>query len=106
MALSKRITLPNGVAVNYHRVVRVDIVTNQQNVVEVASYTSRAKRREEKDWYARDGGQDGADGEGIDVYIETTLFDVPYDQDMTVESAYGWLKAQPMFEGAIDAADA
>lgn len=95
MALNKKIGLGNGVVVNYHRVVRVDIVTNQQNTIEVASYTSKTKRAEEVAAIES--------GTPMNVYIDTLFFDAPYDQSMTVESAYEWLKAnRPEFEGARD----
>ena len=48
MALSKNITLENGVATNYHRVVSMNTITNIQNIIEVASYTSKEKREEEQ----------------------------------------------------------
>lgn len=96
MALSKRVTLPNGVQVNYHRVVGVRMVVNVQNIVEVASYTSRAKREEER---AALSSEDPA----MDVYIETGIYEAPYDPAMTPETAYEWLKAnRPEFEGASD----
>ena len=85
MALSKRIELDNGVAVNYHRVVSVNIITNQCNVIEVASYTSRSKREEEAAAI-----ENSAD---MNVFIDTRFYNAEYDQGMTVESAYGWLKS-------------
>ena len=46
MALNKKIELDSGVVVNYHRVVSVNKITNIQNIIEVASYTSEDKRDE------------------------------------------------------------
>jgi len=95
MALSKKIGLGNGVVVNYHRVVRVDTITNVQNVIEVCSYTSKSKREEERDAIAA--------GEPFNVYTSTAWHVAPYDQFMTVEGAYEWLKSNvPDFEGASD----
>lgn len=95
MALSKRTTLPNGVQVNYHRIVKIDKIINVQNVIEVASYTSRAKREEERDALASCAP--------MDVYIDTGIYGTPYDPGMTPEAAYGWLKAnRPEFDGATD----
>lgn len=85
MALSKRITLPNGIACDYHRVVSLSIVTNVANLVEACSYTSEAKRAEERAATAA--------GEAMDVYTATRYYEAPYDQGMTVEGAYAWLKA-------------
>ena len=94
MALSKEIELPSGVAVRYHRVVSLNCITNVANLVEVASYTSAAKRAEE-----RAALESGAP---MDVFIETSVFEAPYDQTATIGSAYAYLKTLPEFEGAQD----
>lgn len=119
MALSKRITLPSGVQVNYHRVVGVRAIVNVQNVIEVASYTSRAKREEERAWYEEEArrlsiaGREvltdeerallDAEHAGMDVYVETGIYEAPYEPGMTPEAAYAWLKEnRPEFVGATD----
>ena len=94
MALSKRITLANGVTTNYHRVVSVNAITNVQNIIEVASYTSKAKRVEEQEALVA--------GEKADVFISTSILSAPYDQSMTVVLAYEWIKTLPEYEGATD----
>lgn len=95
MALSKTVQLGNGVEVVYHRVVRVDCITNVARVIEVASYTSAAKRAEEK--------AKTAAGEPMDVYMETRFYEAPpSDAGMSCAEAYEWLKRQPDFEGASD----
>lgn len=110
MAISKKITLANGVAVNYHRVVSVNTVTNVSNIIELASYTSKAKRTEEK--AALEAGRAAAAAEGgdapnagaveHDVFIQTSYYNAGYDQGMTIVDAYEWVKALPEFEGATD----
>lgn len=94
MALTKQIELPSGITVGYHRVVSLNIITNHVNLVEVASYTSVAKRGEEQEALAM--------GAPMDVFIHTATYEAPYDQSMTVESAYEWVKTLPQFEGAED----
>lgn len=95
MALHLKRTLPNGVSVEYHRVVRVDGMTNVGTTIEVASYTSAAKRAEEK--RALDAG------EPMDVWTETSLHAAPWSEAGTsCAEAYEWLKRQPGFEGASD----
>lgn len=84
MALGKTIDLDNGVGVSYHRIVSVNTVTNVANIIEVASYTSQKKREEEQ--AAVPGG------EPMSIYIHTSFVNAPYDQTMTVEGAYGWIK--------------
>lgn len=94
MALSKRITLANGVQTNYHRIVAVTHVTNVQTTVEVASYTGRGKREEEQAALAAN--------EPMDVFIETQLLVVPYGVVSTVSDAYEWLKGTEQFADATD----
>ena len=95
MALSKIVQLGNGVEVVYHRVVRVDCITNVARVIEVASYTSAAKRAEEK--------AKTAAGEPMDVYMETRFYEAPpSDAGMSCAEAYAYLKTLPEFDGATD----
>lgn len=94
MALSKRVGLGNGVVVNYHRVAEVRTITNVATEVTVTSYTSKSKRAEEQAALAA--------GEPMDVYMEAAYYEAPYDQHMSVDSAYEWLKTLPEFEGAAD----
>lgn len=93
MALSKAISLDNGVTVTYHRVVSVNTVTNVQDIIEVASYPSREKREEE-----RESVPNGID---MNVYIFTQFINAPYGECPTVASAYEWLKGN-----ILDFADA
>lgn len=97
MALYKEITLGNGVVVNYHRVVSVNIITNVQNIIEVASYTSKEKREEEKTAIETEGDSN--------VFIETTYLNADYDQTMSIVSAYDYLKTLPEYEDATDVMD-
>lgn len=94
MALGKAIELSNGVVVNYHRITSLNIITNVQNVVEVSSYTSEAKRKDEQEALSKD--------EITDVFVHTMVLNVPYDQSATVENTYEHLKTLPLFEGAED----
>lgn len=94
MGLSKMIALGSGVTINYHRIVGVNTITNVSNVIEVAGYTSRAKRAEEKAALES--------GEPMNVYVDTSYIDVPYDQAMTINSAYAYIKELPEYEGATD----
>lgn len=92
MALQKEIELPSGVVVRYHRVVSLNCITNVANLIEVASYTSAGKREEEKAAVAT--------GEAMNVFLETTIHHAAYDQSMTIDGAYDYLKSLPDFDGA------
>lgn len=94
MALIKEIVLDNGITVNYHRIVSVENVTNQLSIIEVASYTSEAKRLEEKEKLANN--------ESMDIFIYTEYISLEYTQDLNVDTAYEYLKTLDKFAGAID----
>lgn len=94
MALYKELEKANGVITKYHRIVSMNIITNVQNVIEVASYTSQEKREQEIEALKQ--------GLEHDIYINTLYLTSSYEQTMTVEGAYEWLKTQEMFVDALD----
>lgn len=94
MALIKAIELENGVTVNYHRIARIENIINCETIIEVASYTSKAKREEEKT--ALDNH------EPMDVYIKTRYIPMKYEQSMDIVGAYEYLKTLEDFDGAED----
>lgn len=94
MALIKEIELNNGVKVNYHRIVSVNNVTNHASIIEIASYTSKEKREQEKEAFEK--------GEFIDVFKETKFIEKEYEEELNVVSAYAYLKTLPEFSGCAD----
>lgn len=94
MALYKEIELDNGVTVRYHRIVSLNKITNNCNLVEIASYTSEAKREEEK-LAIKDGLE-------MNVFIETTVINTDYDEKATIEEVYEYLKGTEKFKDAED----
>ena len=94
MALYKEIEQSNGVITTYHRIVSMNVITNVQNTIEIASYTSQEKRQEEINAMEH--------GIGCNVYISTSFKNAEYNQDMTIKSTYDWLKTLPDFEGVED----
>ncbi len=97
MAIIKSITLDNGVAVNYHRVVSVNNITNHASIIEVASYTSKEKRQEEKNALAN--------REEMNVFIDTKYMEIAYDKDLNVNSAYEYLKTTETYSNCTDDLD-
>lgn len=95
MALNKEIELDNGIVLNYHRVVSINKITNQNTIIEISSYTSEAKREIEKEALEN--------GEVFDVYIHTTYVNKEYDETDTIENLYNYLKTTEMFKDAKDA---
>lgn len=102
MGLKKHEMLPNGVQLNYHRIVTLTQHVNNNTFVEVQSYTSQAKRKEEQAAIAANQAAGEAVAE-YDAYTETRFFNWPYDPEMTVAKAYKALKELPEFEGAEEA---
>lgn len=94
MALKKEIEMNNGVIMNYHRVTSLNVITNVQNIIEVSSYPSEAKRIQEQIALTK--------GESYDVFVHTEIVGVEYDQEMTIKSAYDYLKTLPVYQGAED----
>lgn len=95
MGLSKRITLGNGIQTNYHRIRTIMHDVGNKTLVDVVSYTSRARRDEE----LASGGL-----EEMCVHVEWHEHD--YDDALTLADAYAWLKELPEFEGATDVLEA
>lgn len=91
MALRKKITLDNGISLNYHRIASLHVTTNVLNTIEVKSYVNQKQRT-----------KDAPSTEDIDVYTRTQFLTCDYDQNMSVVSAYEYLKTLPEFEGATD----
>lgn len=94
MALSKQIELENGVLVNYHRIVSINKITNVSNIIEVASYTNKDKREEEK--------QSILEGTPMNVFINTQYINSEYDETSTIENTYEYLKTLDKFKDAKD----
>ena len=97
MAIIKNIELENGVTVSYHRVVSVNNVTNISSIIEVASYTDKSKREEEK--------QAIISGNPMNVFIYSEYISVSYDPTLNVNSAYEYLKATEKYSNGIDDLD-
>lgn len=102
MALQKEIELENGVTLKYHRIASINKITNICNNIEVNSYTSEEKRNKEKE-YQLVQKKNSADEEltdeekeilekGINVFIESEYIQIPYNENMTIENAYDFLK--------------
>lgn len=101
MALLKKIELDNGVTVNYHRIVTINKVTNNTTIIEVASYTSEEKRREEIDSLAK--GQETGEAVPMNIFIDTTYINKEYVEDETIKDLYDYLKTTEKFKAAENA---
>lgn len=97
MALQKQIELENGIIVNYHRILSINKITNNQIVIEVASYISERKRQEEIDYY-----NSQEEDKSMNVFIDTTYINTEYDENKTIKDLYEYLKTTQKFENAED----
>lgn len=100
MALKKEIELNNGIITNYHRIVSLNKITNKSNVVEIASYTSKIKREEEKQ--ALKEGEISKEAIPIDVYVNTSYINKAYSENETIQEVYDFLKTLEQFKDAED----
>lgn len=113
MALKKEIELENGIILNYHRITSLNKITNITNIIEVSSYANEKQRQKEKEYQdvqkKNTSGQELTIEEqellekGINVFIETDYINVPYDESMTIEEAYEYLKTTEKYKNAEDA---
>lgn len=97
MALLKEIELDSGIVLNYHRIVAITKITNHSTILEIAGYTSQAKREQEIKQFEN--------GEEITVYIDTTFMSVDYDEESTIKNWYNYLKTTEKYYGAEDDED-
>ena len=113
MALLKHMNASNGVPLEYHRITNLMIGTNVGNTIMVNSYIKSEDREREIDnlkaeKYNQEMLEKDPNSELIDtsnyipVYCEGLFFGTPYDQFMTIDDAYEYLKTLPEFEGAVD----
>ena len=98
MAIKKEIELENGIIVNYHRIVSINKVTNNCNIIEVASYTSEKQRNKEKEYY-----ESTDEDKRMNVFIETEYIQKEYSENETIEECYEYLKKIDKFKDAEDA---
>ena len=97
MALKKEIELENGITTNYHRIVSINKITNNCNIIEVASYTSEKQREKEKEYYSSTD-----ENKSMNVFIETSFIQKEYSENETIEECYEYLKNSEQFKDAED----
>lgn len=97
MAIKKEIELENGIIVNYHRIVSINKITNDCNIIEVASYTSEKQRDKEKEYY-----RSTDENKQMNVFIETEYIRKDYSESEKIEECYEYLKILDKFKDAKD----
>lgn len=108
MAIIKKIELENGVVINYHRIASLNKITNISNNIEVSSYTNKTQRAKEQRYQELQTKENltieeqGELEKGINVFIETDFIQTPYEQNMSIEEAYNYLKTTEKYKEAED----
>lgn len=112
MALQKEIELENGIILNYHRIASLNKITNISNNIEVNSYVSESQREKEKAYQElqiKNASEEELTEEekeelekGINVLVEADYITIPYDENMTIENAYEYLKTTEKYKEAED----
>ena len=90
MALYKAVKQSDGVTTCYHRILFLQTTVNRQNSIAVLSYVDNESREGEKETVE------------YQPYQRSTTYETSYDESMTIEKAYEYLKTLPQFEGAKD----
>jgi len=89
MALYKDIKQDDGIITKYHRILYLTHTVNSHNSIAIVSYTDRESR--DTDIVSENR-----------PYRKAITYEIDYDENMTIESAYNYLKTLPEFEGATD----
>ena len=89
MALLKTIKQNDGVITSYHRVLYLQAMINSHISIAVVSDINEEGRRSDN-------------GEGVRPYRSAITYEKDYQENMTIEEAYAYLKTLPEFEGAED----
>lgn len=90
MALYKAIKQSDGVTASYHRILYMTQTVNRQNSIVVLSYVDGDARAIERDSIE------------TQPYSKSKTYETSYDENMTIVSAYEYLKTLPQFEDAED----
>lgn len=89
MGLAKTIRI-DGIPMGYHRIRFLTVDVNQLNTIDILSYLSKEERDREDDL------------EDPPYKVQWAV-ETAYNPEMSVTSAYEYLKTLPKFEGAEDA---
>jgi hypothetical protein len=100
MALNKDIELENGIVTKYHRIVRLDFITNEKTIIEVGSYINENKREEEINALIQ--AKETGEYPETNIFIETHYIEKEYNENDNIKSCYEYLKTLDEFNKAKD----
>lgn len=95
MALSKPIKQNNGIVLNYHRIANIRNVVNDKTYLDVISYVDKEEREKEQNQPKYSPSKEN-------IYRVNNIYKLPYNDTLTIEDAYEYLKTLEVFEGSED----
>ena len=95
MALLKAIKQNNGIVLNYHRISDIKNIVNDKTYLNVISYIDKEEREKEQK-------QPKYSPNKQEIYKVNNIYDLPYNDTLTIEDAYEYLKTLEDFEGSED----
>ncbi len=96
MALKKKVRMPNGLELGYHRIALLIIDTNNQIRILRYSYVDEEARNIEKAY------EKGEVENVVFPYVDADYISFDYQDGMCLDKAYRLLKQLPEFDGAED----
>lgn len=112
MALKKEVILKNGIIVNYHRIIGLNQMINQNIEIQLLSYLDESKRNEEKEFQDIQNkvskGEEVSEEEmqkissGFETYTSYSNYQIEYEDDFGIKDAYDYLKTLDEFKDAED----
>ena len=94
MALYKKIKNEFGIPLEYHRINNIDHIINGNTKISIYSYVDEGEREKEK---SRE-----QDVYYEDVYTSIDVVELEYNDELTVEQAYNYLKTLDKYKGSTD----
>lgn len=95
MALSKPIKQNNGIVLSYHRIADIRNVVNDKTYLDVISYIDKEEREKEQNQPKYSPNKE-------EIYKVNNTYNLPYNDTLTIEEAYEYLKTLEVFEGSED----
>lgn len=95
MALQKTIKQDNGVVLSYHRIADIKNIVNDKTQLKIYSYVDKAERQKEKE-------QPKYSPNKKEIYKITSYEDMEYNDVLTIEDAYNYLKKLDKYKDSID----
>ena len=95
MALLKAIKQQNGVILNYHRINGIRNIVNDNTYIDILSYVDEEEREKDKKYAKYSPNR-------AKLLIYSSFVQIPYNDTLTIQDAYEYLKTLPEFEGSED----